>query len=1277
MSGYRNMLRPVNRVIPFAAALVLAALFLPRATFGQAQIFEVQEGLPDLDARTGRVQPTSQQLNMVSDSGETARWNQFGTPQSLIKYGGYLATGLGGDPVTAARSFIASNAALFRLSPTGVKNLQLLADNAMASSLGHAVTFYQTFRGLATTLDGMITVGVINGKVAYVSSSAVDDTSAPPGQPSFSPTGAWLKAAADAGRPVSASDITGAMTRNGWTLFAVNGFSFPQRSRLVAFPLPNEGVRPAYETIVLDQHGASPTAYKYFIAADTGDVLYRQNAVSSLVQQTSFNGTYNPSACTTTDPAYNNGPFVVGTGQKSIVVSVGAVVPSNDIAISLIYSGTNPLESSGSVVGFSDVATSPEAINYAPGGGVPAGNYFVQTCQSATPAAPSTAPYTYAGFFITNDTAPSSFPPYPPKWGAFPANPSLDLSSTDTRQLWCWESAVGGNPVPGCQRTLMNLAARGPWDYSFRTNTPTFTTIGNAASAAEDWLSPLTPAEQVRPSDPNRMYKFPWTNVWQTSKCDPANLAPPGSGNDIQASVTNLFSMHNRMHDWSYFLGFTENNFNLQDDNFGVNAQGEHDPELGDAQAGAVTGGPPQLQVPGRDNANQITLNDGVPGITNQYLFEPLPDALYVPCVDGDFDMSVVGHEYTHAISHRMIGKAGASISGTQGNSMGESWSDLDALEYLHEFSFVPTNGENDFAEGVYATGNKSIGIRNYAINNSPLTYGDFGYDKTGPEVHADGEIWNAVNYDIRQALVTKYNSHYSANNAALQRQCGEGIPGSNPPTIPLPPDQCPGNRRWIQIMYDSFLLENSGVSMLDARDAYLAADVMRFGGANQKELWHAFARRGFGHSASTVDSNDVHPIPGFDSPLESLTTITFVAVASDEGNVAVKAKIYVGNYEARTTPIVADTTNSAQHTVKFVPGRYYFLVQADGYGMLRFHGLFLAGQTATVTVHLPTNWASMHKGATASGDGSNLNNLIDDTENTNWVQSGSPVAGSQVVVKLAGGPRTIGRVQVSALMNPAESRFSGVRQFEVATCTASMADPNCMVPADFTTIFTSPADAFPSGIPRPLAPDLLIRPFTVPTTKATHVRFKVLSNQCIGAPAYNGGTTNDPVNANTNCNQPMLLALGQSSNPDITTVRAAEFEVFSHGGSASGVHDPLVTLTMTAPPTAMLGSNFNYDMTYYNAGPAPSQGAMITDVLPWGLDFVSATNGGTYDPSTRTVTWNLGTVPVGVSGTVQVTVQVSLTSATPLSSIVNEAEFTGQLTISVPTADAATLVLP
>ena len=54
-------------------------------------ILDAQQGRPDLDARTGNVDPTAAQQQIASSLGATVTWNRFGTPQSLIKYGGYLA----------------------------------------------------------------------------------------------------------------------------------------------------------------------------------------------------------------------------------------------------------------------------------------------------------------------------------------------------------------------------------------------------------------------------------------------------------------------------------------------------------------------------------------------------------------------------------------------------------------------------------------------------------------------------------------------------------------------------------------------------------------------------------------------------------------------------------------------------------------------------------------------------------------------------------------------------------------------------------------------------------------------------------------------------------------------------------------------------------------------------------------------------------------------------------------------------------------------------------
>ena len=429
--------------------------------------------------------------------------------------------------------------------------------------------------------------------------------------------------------------------------------------------------------------------------------------------------------------------------------------------------------------------------------------------------------------------------------------------------------------------------------------------------------------------------------------------------------MTNLFVQHNRMHDWSYLLGFTEENWNGQDSNFGADRGfRENDPVLGQAQAGATIPNPYGVA---RNNANMATLPDGTSSITNMYLWQPVAGAFYAPCVDGDYDAGVIGHEYGHMIENRMIGK-GNRRSGHHAGAMGESVGDLMSIEQLNEHGNVPTDGANRWATGTYATGQKLRGIRNYAGNFpstgafptpgvyaqvDPLNFSDIGYDLTGPQVHADGEIWTATNFDLRRALAAKYNAQYPEGDQALQDQCARGQ---------VPVDRCPGNRRWIQLVLDSFLLMPTAPSMIDARNAILAADTMRFGGANQSELWLAFARRGLGKNAVSTNGtgraagveSDTNPLPDFEAPGQGNAALTFAATARDAGQSPVNARIYVGHYEARVSPI-ADTnpatnaptgspTNNLDTTATFAPGTYEFIATAPGYGAVRFRRTVQAG---------------------------------------------------------------------------------------------------------------------------------------------------------------------------------------------------------------------------------------------------------------------------------------------------------------------------------------------
>ena len=772
-------------------------------------------------------------------------------------------------------------------------------------------------------------------------------------------------------------------------------------------------------------------------------------------------------------------------------------------------------------------------------------------------------------------------PSAPSQWRVFPANPPFASDpndpdkDTDNRVLWCWDNL---SDPQGCAEQQMNPASPDPWDET--SGRPTFTTDGNNASSAISEASFLTPDTAAnRPISPTRTYDFPWDNSWNKSSCNPTNFGTVlEDRNDEAAATTNLFVMHNRMHDWSYYLGFTEENFNLQVDNFGRGGE-EGDPELGSSQAGRRT-------LNGRDNANQITLQDGIAPITNQYLWQPLAGAFYAPCVDGAYDMAVVAHEYGHAISNRMI----AGPDGGTGNSQGqtESWSDLIFAAYFQEFAISAGEGVDPVVLGPYVTGDTISGIRNYGMNESPLTYGELEYDGNGlTSPHANGEIWSATNHDIFTALAAKYDATHPSSDAELQRSCARGEKDAG---------DCPGNRRWNQIQFDSFLVTPQDATMVDSRDAMLAADMMRFDGANQEELWNAFAERGLGASAISTPiplgefpeneieappRTDLDARPGFESPLRTdEAEVTFRAPAG-----VVDLEVYVGQHEARGVP-VADTiaeTENLSDTASFVPGTYELTANAPGHGSHRFTLTTRPGEKRAVELPLRRNLASAINGGRIAGDGVNLQLLIDDTEETNWASresegtasegkgEGAQVEGRQVTVDLAGDqPVSVREIQVSAVLNggcptdtitgecPAEeeetpsedpgsqNRFSALRSFDIFTCNAA-AGVNCGQGQGFTQVFASPDDAFPARRPRPKVSDLTLRPFQVTESMATHVRMVVRDNQCTGAPDFQteSNPENDPAfnpDCDTEAESPDRAAL----DPPKQIVRAAELQVFS-----------------------------------------------------------------------------------------------------------------------------------
>ena len=861
-----------------------------------------QTAVGDADRRGPRLAvPASRRA--AADALGTASWTQFGTPRTLTAGGAPLASGLVGTPAEAARSFLRTHATLLGLDAAAVDALELATDATLSESTGHVVTFRQVVAGLPLAEDGLVAVTVRGGKVFALTSSAVPTSvlgTLAGSTPTRSATAAVLAAARDAG-------VTGLSAQSlevkgqdpvGFTLLTAAGLAQPQRARLRAVATTDRGVRLAWEVIVQDVRGPSALAVTSLVDDATGEVLVRRDAVDTLADGLATAPIGSPTQGSYTAPACSDPiPMAVDVGTQTIVVVAAALDGASDITVQILRNG-DPIASG-------DLLSSPEyATASLPAPSTDSDVFAGRVCPY-DPTVPGTVDFVFDFATSSESSVVPALPDLtvgdptiagPATFRAFRSNPSLDGGTDADRSTVC----VG---APG-MTTTKDLTACDHFTYTDDSRNgydtvagfPTQLTSGNNALTSNAQLSTsLTPGPPATPGvGPGRDFAPAFDDLWAANRCSPAAFVAADPA-DIQASIVNLFAGHNQIHDFAYRLGLVEETGALQLDNFGK-AGASGDPELGNAQNAAITN--PVLEasqdatVPtagigltGRNNANQITLQDGVPGITNQYLFEPIV-GFYAPCADGDLDATIFLHEYTHAISNRLVGGPANGLSGQQSGSMGESWSDLVAIEYLQAFGLAGSHGEDTYALGAYATGNTFRGIRDFNLRpeNNPLTYGQFGFDATGPEVHADGEVWNAIQMRVRQALIAKYDAlGVSSTDAALQEACalGRDAAGNEAPSFA----GCPGNRRWVTYLFDSMLMQaNGSPTMVDMKDLMLAAAGVR-GGADVEVMGNAFAERGLGAGANAVDAADTTPNPGYDSPTAAdNATVTFAVTDAVTG---------------------------------------------------------------------------------------------------------------------------------------------------------------------------------------------------------------------------------------------------------------------------------------------------------------------------------------------------------------------------------------------------------
>ena len=221
-----------------------------------------------------------------------------------------------------------------------------------------------------------------------------------------------------------------------------------------------------------------------------------------------------------------------------------------------------------------------------------------------------------------------------------------------------------------------------------------------------------------------------------------------------------------------------------------------------------------------------------------QYVGQGLEVSLVAPPqsgpdqLDGDFDNGIIAHEYGHGISTRLTGGPSTACLGNA-EQMGEGWSDFMTLITSVRPGDVGAQrrGVGTF---VMRQPNDGRGIRRYPYSTdmsiNPLTYGDVA---ANTQVHAVGEVWASMLWDLYWAFVDEYGYDPDWYN-------GTG-----------------GNNMAVRLVFEGMKNQPCFPGFVDGRDAILAADEALFGGANQCLIWEVFARRGLGYYADQGDSDN------------------------------------------------------------------------------------------------------------------------------------------------------------------------------------------------------------------------------------------------------------------------------------------------------------------------------------------------------------------------------------------------------------------------------------
>lgn len=251
---------------------------------------------------------------------------------------------------------------------------------------------------------------------------------------------------------------------------------------------------------------------------------------------------------------------------------------------------------------------------------------------------------------------------------------------------------------------------------------------------------------------------------------------------------------------------------------------------------------------------------------------------------NGSLDSQVILHEYTHAVSKRLMNNA---QNGEE--QMGEGWGDYFAINLTQKPSQVSTDQIN---MGEYAFGGGGLRVLPYTtdISVNPHTYDYLKTIGAGANLeHPTGYLWALMLWEMHWALVNKYGF-----NPDIKGSTG-------------------GNNISLNLVIQGMKMGVPNPGFVDGRNAILQADDALYGGQNKCDIWKAFAKRGLGYSANQgTSASRTDGTEAFDMPPAAILNCSQLAV-----NEAVKTDLSIFPNPAKDL-IYINTTNKIKN-IEFI----------------------------------------------------------------------------------------------------------------------------------------------------------------------------------------------------------------------------------------------------------------------------------------------------------------------------------------------------------------------